>query len=359
MVLLVGVCALAFFTVIVPLVLGAQSYTVLTGSMRPALEPGHLIAVRATPIDEIKPGDIVTFQIESGRPEVATHRVVGVGYSGTGERLLTTQGDANNVQDANPVQEVQIRGVLVYAVPWVGYLNVWATPAVKSIVVTIVGIGAIGWGIIVFLKDAKRRRRLSKASAVAATLAIVVLSPSMAPMAHAVTAAPLLLSADGVTWTAGSDLRILDAADRLVPGAEIPLNLWVRNTSTDPAEFTVTGSWSPTTSTDPGDVALAGGLIAPRLEHQSIGPNDSVQARLTVGLAADSGLSTRTASANLTVTVTMTQTGTAALPDEPLARTGASAPAALIITATGLVGAGVVLLLTRTMTHKRRNRRDR
>lgn len=358
--LLVIVCTLAFFTVFVPLILGAQSYTVLTGSMRPALEPGHLIAVRATPIEEIKPGDIITFQIDSGRPEVATHRVVGVGYSGDGERLLTTQGDANNVEDANPVQEVQLRGVLVYAIPWLGYLNAWATPAVKSVVVTIVGVGAIGWGLIVLFKDTRRRRRLAGASAAvaAAVVAIASFSPAIAPSAHAATAEPLLLSADGVTWTSGSDLQILDAAHRIVPGDDVPLSLWVRNASADPAEFTVVGAWSPTDSTDPGDIALAMSLTAPRLGHQTLDSGDSIRAPLSTGLPPEADVSTRTASATLTVTVTLTQTGIGTDTDDPLATTGANAPIALIVVALVLVGAGLVVLIIRAVAAKRRNRRD-
>lgn len=355
--LLAAVCLLAFFTVIVPLLLGAQSYTVLTGSMRPALEPGHLIAVRATPIDEIKPGDIITFQIESGNPEVATHRVVGVGYNSEGERLLTTKGDANNVEDANQVQEVQLRGVLVYAVPWLGYLNVWATPAIKSIVITVLGIAAIGWGLVVLLKDTQRRRRVAKASAaVVAAVALIALSPGTATIANATTPDPLLLSADGITWTAGPHLQILDLSHRVVPGDAVPIDLWIRNASTDPAEFAVTGTWSPADPADAGDAALSAALTPPRLDRQAIAPGDSIRTPLAIGLPTASDASTRTSTAILTITVTLTQTGTA--PDVPLATTGSNTPVALIVAASVLVAAGFVLLIVRVITTKRRNRRD-
>lgn len=195
--LLVVVCVLAFLSVIVPFVLGAQSYTVLTGSMRPALEPGHLVGARATPIEAIAPGDIVTFQIESGRPEVATHRVVGIRYDRHGERLLLTQGDANNAQDEAPVQEAQLRGVVVYAVPLLGYVNIWATPGVKSIVVSVLGILAIGWGLFVLLKDQRRRRRARTGVSVAAVAVLLVLAPSTTPSASAEESDPLQLSSDG------------------------------------------------------------------------------------------------------------------------------------------------------------------
>lgn len=357
-VVLAIVCVLAFFMVLVPFVLGAQSYTVLTGSMKPALEPGHLIAVRDTPIDEISPGDIVTFQLESGKPTVATHRVIGVGHSADGERLLITQGDANNVQDKNPVQEVQLRGVLVYAIPWLGYINVWATPSVKSILVTVIGVGAIGWGLIVLLKDTGKRRRVVKAgTAAAAAVLLAVLSPAM-PEAQAATADhPLLLSADGTTWMPGPDLTLLDASARVVPGDDIPVDFWVRNDSNDSAEFTITSAWTPSDPTDAGDVTLAADLTSPQLHAQPIDGGDSVRVPLSAEFTPDSENSTLAASATLTVTVTLVQTGSEADPD-PLATTGAEFPTILIVAAAVLLGAGLILIIIRVIAGRRRNRRD-
>ncbi|MGM7677436.1 signal peptidase I [Microbacterium sp. A94] len=359
-IVLSAVCALAFFTVVIPFVLGAQSYTVLTGSMRPALDPGHLIAVRETPIDEIKVGDIVTFQIESGKPEVATHRVVGIGYGADSDRLLITQGDANNVQDANPVQEVQLRGVVVYAIPWLGYINIWATPAVKSTLVTVLGVGAIGWGLFMLVKDTRTRRRVARAGAAVTTAALLVIAFPFAtttPAQAATTSEYLLLSTDGITWTTGSNLALPDVAKRIVPGKQVPIELWVRNASSDAAEFTITGLWSPGDSTAPEDIALAADLIPPRLEGQALAPGDSVQAPVSVGLAASSNNSTRTASAVLTVSVTLTQSVGSPI-DDPLATTGATIPTGLIISAAVLVGAGLLVLLIRLIAARRKNRRD-
>lgn len=355
-IVLAVVCALAFFTVLIPLVLGAQSYTVLTGSMRPALEPGHLIAVRSTPIEEIEPGDIVTFQIESGKPDVATHRVVGVGYSSDGERLLTTQGDANNVQDEDAVQEVQLRGVLVYAIPWLGYVNIWATPAVKSLVITVVGIGAVTWGVFMLFKDSRRRRRLARVGAATALIVALGVFVPNAPAAHAAEHDALQLSTDGVTWTSASALPLVDASDRLVPGQDLALTLWVRNSSADAATFTITGAWTPSDPTNVRDGALAAALAAPSVDTQSIDAGESVRVPLAVGLAESAANDTRTASATLTVTVTLAEQADAA-EENPLALTGADIPIALLVVAFVLVAAGVLLMVIR-LIRKRRNRRD-
>ncbi|WP_421734772.1 signal peptidase I [Cellulomonas sp.] len=122
----------ALVLIVVPLALGATPYTVLTGSMRPSMPPGTLVVSRPVPADEIHLGDVVTYQLVSNEPGVVTHRVVGVGSTAEGERQLLTRGDANNVDD-EPVRAVQVRGVVVYSVPFLGYLNTW------------VGVNRPGW----------------------------------------------------------------------------------------------------------------------------------------------------------------------------------------------------------------------
>ena len=97
-------------SVVVPRVFGATPYTVATGSMEPRYPPGTLMVMKPRPIDEIRMGDVITYQLESGKPVVATHRVVSIGSSLTGEKYLRTQGDANDAHDPKPVRPVQVRG---------------------------------------------------------------------------------------------------------------------------------------------------------------------------------------------------------------------------------------------------------
>lgn len=130
-----GVTALVVAAVLVPRLAGATPYTVLTGSMTPAYPPGTLVVVRPVDIDEVRTGDVVTFQLHSGRRTVATHRVIGIGWTGAGEKVLTTRGDANEVADTTPVREVQLRGEVWYSLPWVGHLNVLMSPAQHELLV--------------------------------------------------------------------------------------------------------------------------------------------------------------------------------------------------------------------------------
>lgn len=122
-VLLALALLLAAAAVIVPAATGSQTYTVLTRSMEPGLPPGTYLVVRPTPVENIRVGDVITFQVESGKGTVITHRVIAVELASGGDRRFITQGDNNAVPDPDPVRPVQIRGVLWYSIPYLGHLT--------------------------------------------------------------------------------------------------------------------------------------------------------------------------------------------------------------------------------------------
>ena len=135
------IVALGALTIVVPAAVGGMPLSVLTGSMRPTYPPGTLVVIKPAAPEEIGVGDVITFQIESGKPAVATHRVIARSTdSGTGEVRFTTQGDANNTPDPEQVQPAQIRGKVWYAIPYLGWANQaidgstrsWAVPALAG-----------------------------------------------------------------------------------------------------------------------------------------------------------------------------------------------------------------------------------
>ena len=115
---LVALLAVVF---VVPRVAGAETFTVLSGSMRPTLDPGDLVVVRAVDPNEIGVGSVVTFQMESGDPAVTTHRVVSQGVNEHGEAVYLTRGDGNESADPVWIKDVQLRGTVWYSVPYVGF----------------------------------------------------------------------------------------------------------------------------------------------------------------------------------------------------------------------------------------------
>jgi signal peptidase len=157
------ILALGAVTIVVPALVGGAPLSVLTGSMRPTLPPGTLVVIKPAAAEEIGVGDVITFQIESGRPAVATHRVIARSLdSATGEVRLTTQGDANNTPDPEPVRPEQIRGTVWYAIPYLGWVNQaidgqtrsWAIPALAG-VMFLYAAWTIGTGV----QDRMKERR--------------------------------------------------------------------------------------------------------------------------------------------------------------------------------------------------------
>ena len=145
--------------VVVPRVAGATPYTILTGSMRPSLPPGTLVVVKPKPVDELQVGDVVTYQLTSGEATVVTHRITQIGTNLKGERSFTTQGDANDVADANPVRPEQIRGELLYVVPKLGYVNNFISGDQRQIATYVVVTGLLGYAAFMSVAALRDRRR--------------------------------------------------------------------------------------------------------------------------------------------------------------------------------------------------------
>jgi signal peptidase len=104
-------------------IVGIHPYTVLSGSMEPTYHVGSMIYVKKLPASELGEGDPVTFYLSGST--VATHRIVEVvidpNYPDV--RLFRTQGDANDVPDANLLSPDKVIGKPLFTVPYLGYFS--------------------------------------------------------------------------------------------------------------------------------------------------------------------------------------------------------------------------------------------
>ncbi|WP_291056967.1 signal peptidase I [Herbiconiux sp.] len=156
------VLALAVVTVVLPALVGGRPLTVLTQSMEPGLPPGTLVVVRPVPVQDIRIGDVLTYQIESGEPGVISHRVIEKTMSSNGSILFVTKGDNNDLADENPVQEVQVVGTLWYSVPLLGWVNTAVNGEARSVIVPVAVaalFGYAGWMVLSTVLDSRRKRR--------------------------------------------------------------------------------------------------------------------------------------------------------------------------------------------------------
>lgn len=154
---LVGLVAV--LVLVVPSVIGAERYTILGGSMEPTIPLGSLVVVQPREFDDVRVGDVITFQLASGEAAVATHRVVGEGRSGDGERVLVTQGDANDTADLEPVRAPQLRGVLLYSIPLLGWMNVLISGEFRAWVLPFASGALLVYAAWMFLGAWRDRKR--------------------------------------------------------------------------------------------------------------------------------------------------------------------------------------------------------
>jgi signal peptidase len=158
-VLLVSAAFAALTLVILPAVTGSQTYSVLTNSMKPHYGPGTLLIVKPVQATTLRTGDVITYQLASGRPEVITHRIISVTADQEGNRLFLTKGDNNAAADETPVSEVQIRGELFYAVPWAGYAANWLGNQNRTIAGEAAAAALLVYGAVTMIREGIKRKR--------------------------------------------------------------------------------------------------------------------------------------------------------------------------------------------------------
>ena len=148
----------AVVLIVIPVATGSQSYTILTKSMAQKFPPGTFMVMKPVAFSELKYGDVITFQMYSGRPDVDTHRIVGFGSTQAGEKTLITKGDNNGANDPEPVRAIQVKGKLFYAVPYVGFVANALGNADRGTWTVLAAVGLIGYGAITVYKSVRKPR---------------------------------------------------------------------------------------------------------------------------------------------------------------------------------------------------------
>jgi signal peptidase len=111
--------SVALGVAVYPMVTGGSALAVLTGSMTPGLPVGGMVFTRPVDPTTLEVGDVITFQRRTDAPELVTHRIIAVDTA-SGSPVFTTQGDANNAPDLDPVSAPAVRGELWFSVAGLG-----------------------------------------------------------------------------------------------------------------------------------------------------------------------------------------------------------------------------------------------
>ena len=141
---------LACVPLTVPRVFGYEIYTVISGSMEPAIPTGSLVYIADTDPGEIVEGDVIAFYggasgngagaADSGA-SIITHRVVSNSVI-MGEFI--TKGDANEKEDINPVSYDNYIGKVQLSVPMAGYAaELFTSTQGKIAAVCVIAVAAL------------------------------------------------------------------------------------------------------------------------------------------------------------------------------------------------------------------------
>lgn len=97
-------------------------FTIMSGSMAPAIGTGAVVAIpQQTITQSYQPSNIVTFHSSRG---LITHRIIEVVTTNSAEKYRT-QGDANPLPDHDLLNHEDIVGPVRVTVPLLGYLVTW------------------------------------------------------------------------------------------------------------------------------------------------------------------------------------------------------------------------------------------
>lgn len=125
----------------VPRVLGYQIYTVVSGSMEPAIPMGSLVYVKGLPPQEVEEEDVIAFYGAADGTSIITHRVVA---NSEIMKEFITKGDANEVRDMNPVPYDNYIGKLMLTVPGAGkVVQIFTSTEGKIAAASLIGLAVI------------------------------------------------------------------------------------------------------------------------------------------------------------------------------------------------------------------------
>ena len=351
--------------VLVPRLAGATPYAVLSGSMEPTLPLGALAVVRPVDPATIRTGDVITYQLRSGEPVVATHRVVGLGSTVAGEPTFETRGDASAATDAEPVRAVQVQGRLWYAVPYLGRVGALLTGTQRDALsagLVVVLLGYAAWQVVGAVRERRAASGREPARPAGSAVVVLVVAAALtgaAPVglgraAVAADAGPpgVGLSLDGRTWTRETLTPLFDPGLRWVPGEVRAATFHVRNESSAAVTARVQVRVGPGAAALDEDLSVrtrlagAGWTPGPRSAPLRLGAGDVVPVDVEVAFAAASTNDTQGARTPLDVRVTLTgdleDPGAQQAPPGELAPTGAGVLGLLVLAVSAVVtGAGL------------------
>ena len=141
-----------------PKVLPYRTYFVRSGSMEPAIPTDALVVLTEVGADDVRAGDVITFDHPDRPDTTVTHRVQQVVDEDDG-RYLLTKGDANNATDPWRLRADEVDWRVAFQVPFVGGWFASLSGPLARVLLVVVPVSAV---LLLWWRD--RRRRPTAAS---------------------------------------------------------------------------------------------------------------------------------------------------------------------------------------------------
>ena len=117
--------------------LNARLFTVMSGSMEPAIKTGSIVVVQSEETYAV--GDVITYKNGTSIKNTVTHRITEItGDPDIGSINYVTKGDANEGADPLEVSSANVIGKVKASVPLLGYIIGFAQTQTGFIVLIIV-----------------------------------------------------------------------------------------------------------------------------------------------------------------------------------------------------------------------------
>jgi signal peptidase len=123
----IGVVVFAIFILVLfPVIMGTAHpiYVDPTGSMYPIIKPDSLLIVKGVNVQSIHIGNIIVFTAPWDKTLTVAHQVIGINHL-NGTIFFITKGFANPVKDPAPVPAGNVHGIVIQAIPYLGYFFIY------------------------------------------------------------------------------------------------------------------------------------------------------------------------------------------------------------------------------------------
>ena len=144
----------------------------LTGSMEPVIPVHSFIVTEAVDPESLQVGDIITFRSTESKLEGAlnTHRITSV-YEESGQLMFHTKGDANAVEDSEPVSSINVVGKVVFISAALGtVVSLFSNPLVFFPFVVVPLVLLLGFELVKLVKSTKEVARAEDEAALRAAV---------------------------------------------------------------------------------------------------------------------------------------------------------------------------------------------